>query len=96
MNRQQKRQKFSAGEVELAQLKAVDYGRDLAVERILPAILLVLHDKYKFGHKRCNDFLNYVQKQAECINSGYVTAKEMKESVKEEILIEITKAAKKS
>ena len=52
--------------------------------------LMVLHDKFGYGEKRLNKFINEYQKQLEAYNSGYVeSVNDFTTVLKEECGIEI-------
>lgn len=52
--------------------------------------LMVLHDKFGYGEKRLNKFIDEYQKQLEAYNSGYVeSVNDFIEVLKEECGIEI-------
>lgn len=52
--------------------------------------LMVLHDKFGYGEKRLNKFLDEYQKQLEAYNSGYVeSVNDFTTVLKEECGIEI-------
>ena len=49
-----------------------------ATEVILNASYLVLHDRFGFGEKRLQEYQNLVEKQLDCILSGYITLEDLK------------------
>ena len=52
--------------------------------------LMVLHDKFGYGEKRLNKFIDEYQKQLDAYNSGYVeSVNDFTEVLKEECGIEI-------
>lgn len=52
--------------------------------------LMVLHDKFGYGEKRLNKFIDEYQKQLEAYNSGYVeSVNDFTEVLKEECGIEL-------
>lgn len=52
--------------------------------------LMVLHDKFGYGEKRLNKFIDEYQKQLDAYNSGYVeSVKDFTEVLKEECGIEL-------
>ena len=52
--------------------------------------LMVLHDKFGYGEKRLNKFIDEYQEQLEAYNSGYVeSVNDFTEVLKEECGIEI-------
>ena len=52
--------------------------------------LMVLHDKFGYGEKRLNKFIDEYQKQLDAYNSGYVeSVNDFKKVLKEEYGIEL-------
>ena len=52
--------------------------------------LMVLHDKFGYGEKRLNKFIDEYQKQLDAYNSGYVeSVNDFKKVLKEECGIEL-------
>lgn len=52
--------------------------------------LMVLHDKFGYGEKRLNKFIDEYQKQLDAYNSGYVeSVNDFTEALKEECGIEL-------
>ncbi len=52
--------------------------------------LMVLHDKFGYGEKRLNKFIDEYQKQLDAYNSGYVeSVKDFTDVLKEECGIEL-------
>ena len=90
MNRADKRRKFAAGEVDVLQKRAFLHGQNWATECIYASTLLILHDKYNFEPKQCQEFLNHVTEQVECIRSGLVSYQDIIKTIKDELDIEIT------
>ena len=52
--------------------------------------LMVLHDKFGFGQKRCDRFIEEYRKQLEAYNEGYVeSVRDFEEVLKDEMGIEV-------
>lgn len=58
-------------------------------ESFMCMAIMVLHDQFGFGKKRCLDFINRWNFKTDCMSSGLVEWQDMVEAIKEEIGIDI-------
>ena len=89
MNRAERRKKVSSTEAKAFAGAAYQEGVNFATESIYASVCMVLHDKFGFGPKRCQKFLTLIKEQTDCIKDGMVSLKDIRETVYEELDIEL-------
>lgn len=89
MNRAEKRHKYNADEV--AVIKKIEYSRglDFATKCLYASTLLILEDKFDFNSEQCQKFLDEVNKQTEAVLDGYVKYEDMRETILNDLGIDI-------
>lgn len=94
MNRTEKRRKYNAEEVEI--LKQLEYhkGMNYATKCLYASTLLILHDKFDFTSKQCQDFLSNVEDQTDSIVKGYISYDEIAKIIYDELDITIVEEKK--
>ena len=95
MNRDQRRNEIRKNKkLSMKVLREVENGaKDAAINRTIvvmeAAMLVVLHDKYGFGRKRCQAIIKAFTEQFECITDGPVSIDDLKTIIKDELGIVI-------
>lgn len=69
--------------------KATEPYKLCMYETFLCMTLMVLHDQFGFGNKRCQDFVNRWNLKTDCMANGLVQWKDMVDTVKDEIGIHV-------
>ena len=64
---------------------------DFTISGYEAVLVLALHDKLGFGEKRARRFMKYVRDTFDSVQQGYVDLDEIKDTVKEEVGIDIQK-----
>lgn len=59
-----------------------EWGKNVC-KVFLPAMRIVLHDRYQFGEKRLNDVCYMIEQQLDCILEKCVTAEEMEQAARD-------------
>lgn len=96
MNREQRRNEVKKNkQLSIKLLKEVEQKtKDISIEHttsaMMASILTVMHDKYGFGSKRCQDVLNAITSQFESITEGYVSIEDIKLQIQEELGIKLS------
>ena len=86
MNLNQANKKIALRRATEIMLKKVDRGLALQMELV---VLLVLHDKFGFGAKRCLKAISEFEDMWDSINKNYLTLEDIAETVKNEIGLSI-------
>jgi len=93
MNRQQRRQiakkRFTAKDIKQIELESQYKSMKIMTQGLTSAFLLILHDKFGFGHKRCTKLLNELYELMDSVDKNYLTLDDMKNAVEEELDIAI-------
>ena len=93
MNRQQRRQmakkKLTAKDIKQVEFESQYRSMKILTQRLSAAFLLILHDKFGFGHKRCTRLLNELYELMDSVDKGYLTLNDLKYTVNKELDIEI-------
>lgn len=89
MNRKQRRnaKKLNAKVIKEVQEVTKEEAIKQATSAMLAATLLILHDDYGFGHKRCKDVLEKIEEEFISVSEGYLSLEDMKQTIKEELSI---------
>lgn len=76
-------------EVDKIKQDAKTQGIDEAFRIAMAMPLMVLHDKYEFGSKRCEDFIDHVFELYDSLISGYITFNDMQQTILDELGINL-------
>ena len=69
--------------------KAAEPYKQCMYETFLCMTLMVLHDQFGFGRKRCDDFIHRWNLKTDCMSEGLVRWKDHVEAIKAEIGIDV-------
>jgi hypothetical protein len=94
MNRAERRKKVPATEAKVNNMLMYHEGINYATDCIYASVLMVLHDKFGFGAIRCQRFLKQVEEQVDCVNKGYLSLDDIKETVSKELDIHLVYSSK--
>jgi len=85
MNRADRRKKVPAKSAKLLAEASYYEGIQYATSGIYASLILILHDKWGFGHARLTRLLDQVTDQFDSIKTGYVKIDDLKRTIKEEL-----------
>lgn len=94
MNRAERRKKIPATEAKVNNMIMYKEGINYATDCIYASVLMILHDKFGFGATRCQRFLKQVEEQVDCVNKGYLSLDDIKETVSKELDIHLVYSSK--
>ena len=80
---------LSVKEIEEMKENALSEALNISFKLMLGIPLMVLRDKYGFGKKRLNDFIDHVLEEQDSFNKGYFTLEEVEEMLFEEVDIKL-------
>ena len=69
--------------------KGFKEGIDLSIDKTILFPLIILRDKYGFGAKRLEDFVEYLHDYMEYVSNGDLSLDDISKTLKEEVGIEI-------
>lgn len=89
MNRAERRKKVPARNAKLlAEVSRAD-GISFATSGIYASLILILHDKWGWGHTRLTRLLDQVTEQFDSVNHGYVSIDDLKKTILDELGIKM-------
>ena len=80
---------LSVKEIEEMKENALNEALNISFKLMLGIPIMVLRDKYGFGKKRLNDFIDYVLEEQDSFNKGYFTLEDVEEILYEEVDIKL-------
>lgn len=76
-------------QIEDIKLKATSEAMDFAFKQMMLIPLMVLRDKYGYGAKRLEEFIDNVADMLDSYNRGYLDLNDIEQTLKEETGIEV-------
>lgn len=76
-------------QIENIKLKATSEAMDFAFKQMMLLPLMVLRDKYGYGAKRLEEFIDNVADMLDSYNKGYLDLDDIEQTLKEETGIEV-------
>lgn len=76
-------------QIEDIKLKATSEAMDFAFKQMMLLPLMVLRDKYGYGAKRLEEFIDNVADMLDSYNRGYLDLGDIEQTLKEETGIEV-------
>lgn len=76
-------------QIENIKLKATSEAMDFAFRQMMLLPLMVLRDKYGYGAKRLEEFIDNVADMLDSYNKGYLDLDDIEKALKEETGIEV-------
>ena len=80
---------LSVKEIEEMKMEAFEEALNTSFKLMLGIPLIVLRDKYGFGKKRLNDYIDYVLEEQDSFNKGYFTLEDVEQMLYEEVDIKL-------
>ena len=82
---------YNLTEEQINQIKkeATDKALETAFTLMLGIPLMVLRDKYGFGKKRMNEYIDYALETYDSFNKGYFTLEDVEKMLREEVEVNI-------
>lgn len=70
--------------------KACEQIKANTLDTVLTLSIMVLHDEFGYGQKRCQRFLDRAEKMSDCLLNDMATWDDFRQVIKEELKIEIS------
>lgn len=80
---------LTAEQIEQIKKETTDKTLETAFSLMLGIPLMVLRDKYGFGKKRMNEYIDYALETYDSFNKGYFTLEDVEKMLKEEVEVNI-------
>ena len=80
---------LTSEQIEQIKKETTDKTLEVAFSLMLGIPLMVLRDKYGFGKKRMNEYIDYALETYDSFNKGYFTLEDVEKMLREEVEVNI-------
>ena len=80
---------LTSEQIEQIKKETTDKTLEIAFSLMLGIPLMVLRDKYGFGKKRMNEYIDYALETYDSFNKGYFTLEDVEKMLREEVEVNI-------